>query len=161
MLKTILMIVTCVLLSKQAAAQYMDSSGDDPAITEYEQEMREMYPHDPAMMNRGIMYIFYDGENCSDCAEIIRELYDIYAINYEADYAVFEIDYTQNYGVDFQSIYNLTQPLSVVLVQINDGMAWGYQKIDNLYQYAGNMQQIREIFMEQVNNFTTTPQNFI
>lgn len=151
---------TFLLLSGQASAQYINSSGDNPAIREYEQEMREMYPNDPAMLNRGIMYIFYDGENCANCAPIVKELYDVYAINYEADYAAFEIDYTQDYGVNFQSIYDLTQPVSVVLVQINNGMAWGYQKIDNLYQYAGNLQQMRQIFMEQVNNFTT-PQNLI
>ena len=160
MLKFWRTMVATLLFSGPVSAQYINSSGSNPAIMEYEREMREMYPDSPQMLNRGIMYIFYDGENCTDCAEIIKELYNIYSINYEADYAVFEIDYTQDLGVNFKGIYNLTQPLSVVLVQIHNGMAWGYQKIDNLYQYADNPQQLQQIFTEQVNNFTT-PQNFI
>ena len=160
MLKFIAIIGSVVLLSKEAAAQYVNSSGANSAITEYEREIHEMYPNSPEMLNRGIMYIFYDGENCADCAAAIKELYDIYAINYEADYAVFEIDYTQDLGVNFQEIYNLTQPLSVVMVQINNGQAWGYQKIDNLYQYIDNPQMLRQTFMQQVNNFTV-PQNII
>lgn len=160
MYRAVYVIVMYLLLSHTATAQYINSSGANPAIREYEREMREMYPNSPSMLNRGIMYIFYDGEKCSDCAEAIKELYDIYSLNYEADYAVFEIDYSQDLGVNFQGIYDLTQPLSVVLVQINNGQAWGYQKIDNLYQYADNPQMLRKTFMEQVNNFTV-PQNVI
>lgn len=160
MFKFGIIILAGMLVSGQAKAQYVNSSGDNPAIREYEREIHEMYPDSPEMLNRGIMYIFYDGENCAGCATAIKELYDIYAINYEADYAVFEIDYTQDLGVNFQEIYNLTQPLSVVMVQINNGQAWGYQKIDNLYQYIDNPQMLRQTFMQQVNNFTV-PQNII
>ncbi|MBQ9271695.1 MAG: hypothetical protein IJ218_05480 [Alphaproteobacteria bacterium] len=148
------------LLSTQVNAQYINSSGDNPAIREYEREMHEMYPNSPEMWNRGIMYIFYDGANCPKCAEIIDTLYNIYNVRYEGDYSVFEVDYTEDTGVNFQQIYNLTQPISVVLVRVQNGEAWGYVKIDNLYQYADNLPQLEQVFIEQANNFTV-PQNII
>lgn len=148
------------LICYAAAAQYIDTSGSNPAITEYERELQEMYPDSPEMLDRGIMYIFYDGNNCPDCADVIKLIYEIHAIDYEADYGIVEIDYSQDLGINFRGIYNLTQPLTVVLVKIHDGQAWGYQKIENLLNYADNPRQLRQIFMEQVNNFTE-PQNFI
>ncbi|MBR1825196.1 MAG: hypothetical protein IJ770_01245 [Alphaproteobacteria bacterium] len=157
-LRTVLAV--CLLWHTQANAQYINSSGDNPAIREYEREMHEMYPNSPEMWNRGIMYIFYDGQNCPKCAEIIDILYNIYNVRYEGDYGIFEVDYTEDTGVDFRQIYNLTQPISVVLVRVQNGEAWGYVKIDNLYEFADNPQQLEEIFIKQANNFTV-PQNII
>lgn len=153
-------VLICLLWHFGAKAQYINSSGDNPAIREYEREMHEMYPNSPDMWNRGIMYIFYDGANCPKCPEIIKVLYDIYSVRYEGDYGIFEIDYTEDTGINFQQIYNLTQPISVVLVRVQNGMAWGYVKIDNLYEYADDLQQLEEIFIERANNFTV-PQNII
>ena len=147
-------IVTLLcLLCGQAGAWYINTSGDNQAIREYEKEMQDLYPGNNLILDRDIMYIFYDGQNCTGCSEVMKWLYDVYSVSYEGDFALFEVDYTEDLGVNFQQQYNLTQPLSVVLVSIHDGFAEGYEKIDNLMEYSDNQQMLQQTFINRVNNF--------
>lgn len=154
MRKFFVYVVCTVLMSINFAfAQFINDSGTNPAISEYEQEMQEMYPDSNAMLDRGIMYVFYNGQNCTQCAEAMQMIYEVYSFNYEADFALFEIDYTQDNGENFQQIYDLTQPLSVVLVHIHDGQAWGYEKINNLINWVNQPQYFKQMLMNEINNF--------
>ena len=49
--------------------------------------------------------------------------------------------------------YNLTNPLEVVMVDIENATPQGYQKIEGLQNMTGNPQAFNEFFTTQVNGY--------
>ena len=56
----------------------------------------------------------------------------LYYEKYADEYDLYIIDYQNDHEYNFISTYNLSQPLEVVLVRIQDGSSFGYEKIENL-----------------------------
>ena len=80
-------------------------------------------------------------------------LYDIYQQDYSNQFSYFEINYQEQGEFVFSTAYMLEQPLSVVLVKINDGMSRGYYKIENPQQWLDNKQFFVQQITTAINNF--------
>ncbi|MBP5352384.1 MAG: hypothetical protein J6Y91_01290 [Alphaproteobacteria bacterium] len=139
----------CMMLSFTtvctASAQYMDLSGNNPDIQEYVEATPENW-------NRPIIYVFYNGEDaCFSCSRAIDMIYRIYQQYYAGSCSIFEIDYSQDYQMQID--YNLSQPLSIVAVRINDGMSRGYYKIDNPQNWLDDPFYMERQITTEINNF--------
>lgn len=139
-------ILFCILPVSQTFAQFIDSSGYTPYIKQYVEE-------DENNWNKSIIYVFYNNSPCAHCAEAMGLLFDIYQQNYSNDFSYFEINYQETGEFTFTTAYFLDQPLSVVLVRINDGMSRGYYKIDNPQQWLSDKLFFTEQITTAINNF--------
>ena len=132
-------ILFCILPVSQTFAQFIDSSGYTPYIKQYVEE-------DENNWNKSIIYVFYNNSPCAHCAEAM-------GLNYSNDFSYFEINYQETGEFAFTTAYFLDQPLSVVLVRINDGMSRGYYKIDNPQQWLSDKLFFTEQITTAINNF--------
>ena len=80
-------------------------------------------------------------------------LFDIYQQNYSGELSYFEINYQEQGEFVFTTAYMLEQPLSVVLVRINDGMSRGFYKIENPQQWLSDKLFFTEQITTAINNF--------
>ena len=143
--ETIIIPSVLILPCAVRAQQFMPTENNQ-AIEEYLEEAPENY-------NMPIMYVFYNGSDCSGCTEAIDLIYDLYNQYYTPYLNIFTVDYTIDAGFDFASAYNLTQPLSVVLVKIKNGQAVGYYKIDNPQYWIADTSYFENNLSNQINNF--------
>lgn len=151
MLKKICMILMALWLGLgwSAEAQYVNLSGNNPDIAEYvDSDFNNWY--------KSIMYIFYSNEPCAQCSQAMGMIYDIYEEYYINQFNLFEINYTDEDEYGMQESYNLSQPLSVVLVRIQDGQARGYYKIDNPQYFVNDPYYFKERLLTEINNFLNT-----
>lgn len=139
-------ILFCILPVSQTFAQFIDSSGYTPYIKQYVEEDKNNW-------NKSIIYVFYNNSPCAHCAEAMGLIFDIYQQNYSNDFSYFEINYQETGEFAFTTAYFLDQPLSVVLVRINDGMSRGYYKIDNPQQWLSDKLFFTEQITTAINNF--------
>ena len=139
-------IFSLITFSTTVSAQYNDISGNNPYIQQYLEA-------DENNWNKSIIYVFYNNSSCGACAAAMGMIYNIYEQNYSGQYSYFEINYADPGEFNFQIEYNLTQPLSVVLVRINDGMARGYYKIDNPQDWVADPSYFTQNLTSQINNF--------
>ncbi|MBQ7633404.1 MAG: hypothetical protein IJS88_04745 [Alphaproteobacteria bacterium] len=146
MYKTAGLVLAGILYYSPLYAQYVDLPGNSQAIQEYVDEA-------PENANTSIMYIFYDNWGCEGCAEAIRLIYYLYQKYYINDFNVFEINYMADADYNYRLDYDLTQPLSVVLVRMRNGQALGYYKIDNPQRLLYNDFDFEENILSQINNF--------
>ncbi|MBQ8481709.1 MAG: hypothetical protein IJ532_04180 [Alphaproteobacteria bacterium] len=151
MLKKISLIVTVLglMVSFPAEAQYVNLSGNNPDITEYVESNEDNW-------NKSIMYVFYSNEPCAQCSQAMGMIYDIYEEYFINQFNLFEINYTNEDEYGMQESYNLSQPLSVVLVRINDGMSRGYYKIENPQFWVNDPYYFKERLLSEINNFLNT-----
>lgn len=127
-------------------SQYIDLSGNNSTINEYVQQSPENW-------DRSIIYVFYNNQECGRCAQAMGMIYDIYEENYVGELGYFEINYEIPGEYEFQFDYQLDQPLSIVLLRINDGLARGYYKIDNPQFWVENPNFFRDRIVTAINNF--------
>ena len=91
----------------------------------------------------------------SDFALFILFLILINIVSYNA-YIRFDLTSAKSYSLSKESknlVKNLEQPLSVVLVKINDGISRGYYKIENPQQWLDNKQFFVQQITTAINNF--------
>ena len=69
-------------------------------------------------------------------------LYDLHFVNYETDT---EYDYMQ--------AYNLTEPLSLVMVRVSDGAMFGAKKLTGLENQISDPISFSDYLTEQINSF--------
>lgn len=127
-------------------SQYINLSGNNPHIRQYVEESEYNW-------DKSIIYVFYGNQVCDNCADAMTMIYDIYENDYADTFSLFEINYQDPGEYDFAAAYNLTQPLSIVLVRINDGMARGYYKIDNPQMWINNPGLFERNITSQINDF--------
>lgn len=128
------------------AQQYLDLSGGNSFINEYVEA-------DENNWNRSIIFVFYDDGACAQCAASMGEIYNIYEKYYSGEFGYFEINYAAEDNSGFRFDYQLNQPLSVVLVRINDGLSRGYYKIDNPQQWVDDSWYFEKYLTTAINNF--------
>lgn len=136
--------VVC-LVGGKSLAQYVNLEGNNPSIQAYVEAA-------PDNWNRPIFYVFYNGDTaCESCPRAIEQFYRIYQNNYADSCSIFEINYADD--LPMQTAYELDQPLSIVIVRVNDGMSHGYYKIDNPQNWLGDLFYFDENITTQINNF--------
>ena len=142
----VVMILMALYPSYAVVAQYVDSSGDNSMLREYFEEDEDNW-------NRSIIYVFYNNEPCESCADAMGMIYNLYEQQYSNLYSYFEINYQEPGEEEFAINYQLMQPLSVVLVRINDGMAKGYKRIDNPQYWVSDPSYLVMYLSNEINNF--------
>ncbi len=141
-----MMALMALYPSYAVVAQYIDSSGNNSMLREYFEEDEDNW-------NRSIIYVFYNNEPCESCADAMGIIYNLYEQKYSNLYSYFEINYQEPGEEEFAVDYQLMQPLSVVLVRINGGMAKGYEKIDNPQYWVSDPAYLVMYLSNKINNF--------
>lgn len=93
-----------------------------------EEYFQEAYPN----YDKSIIYVFYNNNECYACPKTIEMIEQVYNQYYQNQYSLFIINYQNDNEYNFIETYNLSQPLEVVMVQVNDGATSGYKKIENI-----------------------------
>ncbi len=117
------------------------------------QPLNEYFAAQDGNKNKSIIYIFYNGNQCYQCPETIALTEQIYNQYYAGKYSLFVIDYQNDEEYDFINAYNLSAPLSVVLVKVQDGQSLGYQKIANPQNLIEASEDYEQYLTERINNF--------
>ena len=78
---------------------------------------------------------------------------DIYQKYYANKYSLFLINYQNDEEYNFIEMYDLKQPLEVVMVRINDGAVFGYQKIENLQNQISDITSFEEYVRYRIDSF--------
>lgn len=142
---TLWMFLFINLWCVETKAQYFNLYGNNQDVEEYINAA-------PENADTPLMYIFYNNVECDECATAIRLIYNLYTRYYADDFNIFEINYA-NADYDYQNEYNLTQPLTVVLVSVANGRSTGYYKMDIPQQWLENGYTLEENLFSRINNF--------
>ena len=103
--------------------------------------------------DKSIIYIFFNNQPCPTCPAAMDMIEEVYNQNFLNDYSLFMINYGEDNNAGFVQSYNLSEPLEVVMVYVNDGQFQGYQKIEGLQDMTSAPQAFDEYFVSQVNGY--------
>lgn len=136
------------VLGLAANAQIENTDGYMP-----NQNMQEYFDESNANYNKSIIYVFFNNQPCYQCAAAIEMIEKVYDQNFIDQYNMFIINYQNDQENDFIDTYNLSKPLEVVLVKINDGASFGFEKLENLQDQISDPVSFKDYFVSAVNNF--------
>lgn len=140
------LFVVSVCLNAHAQLAY---EGGVPA----DQPLSEYFAAEDQNYNKSIIYIFYNNDPCYQCPDTIALTEQIYNQYYSDRYSLFVIDYSQDQEYDFISAYQLSEPLAIVLVRIEDGQSVGYQKLSNPQNMFDAPEDYTNYLTEEINNY--------
>jgi len=103
--------------------------------------------------DKSIIYVFFNNQPCPTCPQAIKMIEEVYNQNFLNNYSLFLINYDEDSNSGFIQTYNLSDPLEVVMVDVNDGQFQGYQKIEGLEDMTNNSQGFNEFFVTEVNGY--------
>lgn len=148
MLKKIFLLLAVLLFSFNAKAQlvYNESYNPEQNLQEYFQEANPNY-------NKSIIYVFYNDNPCETCPQAIEMIEQIYNQNYQGIYSLILINYQDDQEYNFIETYDLSKALEVVLVRVNDGATFGYNKVDGLQNMVFDPSGFSEFLQNRINKF--------
>ena len=118
--------------------------------TEVEEQYFQANNQNP---DKSIIYIFFNNQPCQNCPQAIDMIEEVYNQNFLNNYSLFLINYGDDDNAGFVQTYGLSQPLEVVMVDVENGEFQGYQKIEGLQDMTPNPQAFNEYFVTQVNGY--------
>lgn len=96
--------------------------------------------------------IFYNSANtCEKCPQTIDLLISILKKNYQKKLHAYLID--ANRHPEFISAFHLSGPLTLVIIRISDGAAFGYRKLTGLQSEISSPRAFSRRITEFINNF--------
>lgn len=103
--------------------------------------------------------IFYNSfapcENCSRAADMVISTL---RRNYAGRLRIYLIDTARH--PEFIAAFSLSGPLTLVLVRISDGAAFGYTSLTGLQSQTGDAASFSNVITEKINNFLNlSPEN--
>lgn len=140
------MIMVAMAIPLHAELTYEGAYNPNQNLQEYFDEAAPNY-------DKSIIYIFYNNNPCFQCPQAIEMIEQVYNEYYKDQYSMFIIDYENDDEYNFIETYNLSQPLEVVLVRVNDGATFGYKKLDNLQNQLSDPTSFSENLQNQINDF--------
>lgn len=140
------MIMLALALPLHAQLNYQGEYNSNQNMQEY---FSEAYPN----YDKSIIYIFFNNNQCYQCPETIALIENVYNQNYASEYNLFVINYQNDQEYNFIQTYNLSQPLEVVLVQVDDGQTLGYKKLENLQDNISDPETFSRDLRYQINSF--------
>lgn len=144
-----LIFVLCLLQITAVSAQPLQYEGTYNPDT----PLQQYFAAEDNDYKRSIIYVFFNNDSCYGCPQTIAELEDIYNRYYQNRYSFFIINYQQDAQYDFATAYNLKEPLSVVLVKVDDGAAMGYEKLTDLQNQISDVGSLERYFRYRVDSF--------
>ncbi|MBE6450796.1 MAG: hypothetical protein E7016_02400 [Alphaproteobacteria bacterium] len=122
-----------------------------------DEPLQEYFAAEDENYNKSIIYIFFNNtQDCYDCPQAVELTEQVYNEYYSDTYSMFVINYQEDNEYDFATAYNLTSPLAIVLVKIQDGQALGYQKISNPQNMLSLGQDYILYLRQQIDNYLGT-----
>ena len=118
--------------------------------TEVEEEYFQEQNQNP---DKDIIYIFFNNQPCPTCPQAIEMIEDVYNQNFLNNYSLYLINYAEDNNAGYVQTYALSNPLEVVMVDMNNGEVQGYQKIEGLQDMTPDPQAFNEYFVTQVNGY--------
>lgn len=104
-------------------------------------------------LDKPIIYIFFNNQPCPTCPQAIDMIETVYNQNYLNNYSLFLINYDEENNAGFIQQYGLSNPLEVVMVDVQNGEEVGFQKIEGLQDMTPNPEAFNEYFTTQVNGY--------
>lgn len=148
MTKYALILISC-LLSFAAQAQLPQYQGEyNPS-----QSLQEYFAAENGNYNKSIIYVFYTADSCYECPKAMEMIDELYQKYYADQYSLFMIDYQNDDEYNFIATYNLSRPLEVVLVRIQDGSSFGYEKIENLQNMTSDQISFDKYVRYRIDSF--------
>lgn len=96
--------------------------------------------------------IFYSSANtCQNCHQAIDMLISVLRKNYQGKLHAYLIDTARH--PEFISAFRLSGPLTLVIIRISDGAAFGFDKLAGLQSQTENPQAFARRVIEFINNF--------
>ncbi len=143
-MKKFLFLLICLLSISSAWAQ------DNMLQMENEEQYFQANNQNP---DKSIIYIFFNNQPCPNCPQAIEMIEKVYNQNFLNNYSLFLINYDEDDNAGFVQTYNLTNPLEVVMVDVQDGNFQGYQKIEGLQDMTNNQQGFNDFVITEVNSY--------
>lgn len=103
--------------------------------------------------DKSIIYIFFNNQPCPTCPQAIDMIEEVYNQNFLNNYSLYLINYGEDNNSGFIQTYGLSNPLEVVMVDVENGQVQGYQKIEGLQDMTSAPQAFNEYFTSQVNGY--------
>ncbi len=103
--------------------------------------------------DKSIIYIFFNNQPCQTCPQAIEMIENAYNQNFLNNYSLFLINYAEDSNAGFVQEYALSQPLEVVMVDVENGQEMGYRKMEGIAEMVPNSQAFNEYFTTQVNGY--------
>lgn len=122
----------------------------DMLQTEVEEEYFQEQNQNP---DKDRIYVFFNNQPCQTCPQAIDMIEEVYNQNFLNNYELFLINYGEDSNAGFIETYGLSNPLEVVMVDVENGEVQGYQKIEGLQYMTPNPQGFNEYFITQVNGY--------
>ena len=148
-MKKLIYYLSIILISTNVNAQNLQFEGPASPTEPIEQYFEEENP----TYERSLIYVFYNNDDCYACPQTIELIEQIYNQYYQNQYTFSIINYQDDDEYNFIETYDLSQPLSVVLVKVNDGATFGYEKLDNLQNQISDPTSFSEYFRYRVDSF--------
>ena len=123
---------------------------NDMLQTELEEEYYQRLNDSP---DKSRIYIFFNNAPCQNCPQAIEMIEEVYNQNYLNNYELFLINYAEDSNSGFIEEYNLSNPLEVVMVDVENATPIGYQKIEGLQSMTANPLAFNRFFTTQVNGY--------
>ena len=142
------LILSLLLIPAAVRAQQLqfESAAPQTPIEQYFQEENPQY-------RQSMIFVFYNNEPCGNCPQVIALIEQIYDRYYQNLYGFSIINYQDDDEYNFIETYNLSSPLSVVMVRVNDGAVFGFEKIDNPQNQISDPVSFSDYFRYRVNSF--------
>ena len=105
-------------------SQYNNFSTANNFINQYRTE-------NPENADKPFVFLFYNNFPCETCPQAMAEIYQLIETKYPDKVNLFEIDYSEPGEYNFELDYMLDQPLTMVMVPIQNGQPMMYEKIEN------------------------------
>ena len=122
----------------------------DMLQTEVEEEYFQSQNQSPY---KSRIYVFFNNQPCPQCPQAIDMIEEVYNQNFLNNYELFLINYGEDNNAGFIETYGLSNPLEVVMVDMENGEEQGYQKIEGLQDMTPNPQAFDEYFITQVDGY--------
>lgn len=145
------LLALAVILPLRAELTY--EGGYDPEIT-----LQEYFDRAYPQPEKSIIYVFYNDVNmtCQNCPQTIDLIEQVYNNNYQDSYNLYVIDYGNDQEYNFIQTYQLSQPLEVVMVRVDDGATFGFKKLENLNYQTSDPLSFADNLKFQINSFLGT-----
>lgn len=149
MKKFFLTVAVLAAVSANAHTEQLIYEGNYNPDLSFQQYVAQAYPKP----QKSIIYVFTGNSQCYGCPQTVNLLRQYYNELYTNVYDFQVINYQQDREYNYAQAYNLSKPLEIVLVKIEDGEQIGYKKLHNLqFQYDDPI-SFRDTFELDVNSY--------
>ena len=151
------MRIPALLIAILAVCSVSFAQENNPLQTEVEEQYYQTQNENP---DKSIIYVFFNNQPCENCAKAVDMIEEVYNNNFLNNYSLFLINYGEDSNSGFVQTYNLTNPLEVVMVDVENGEQNGYQKIEGLEYMTPNPNSFNSYFISEVNGYLGENQQY-